>query len=63
MRDRKPLLGPHPTVPALSFCGGYGSKGVMMAPRLAVLLADWLAGQAEIWPDVSLQRYAALRPV
>ena len=35
----------------------------MMAPRLAVLLADWLAGQAEIWPDTSLQRYAALRPV
>ena len=63
VRDRKPLLGPHPTVPALSFCGGYGSKGVMMAPRLAVLLADWLAGQAEIWPDTSLQRYAALRPV
>ena len=62
VRDRKPLLGPHPTVPALSFCGGYGSKGVMMAPRLAGLLADFLEGKAEIWPDVSLQRYAALRP-
>ena len=62
VRDRKPLLGPHPTVPALSFCGGYGSKGVMMAPRLAVLLADFLEGKADIWPDVSLQRYEALRP-
>ncbi|MBF9224148.1 NAD(P)/FAD-dependent oxidoreductase [Hymenobacter ruricola] len=63
VRDRRPLLGPHPTAPALSFCGGYGSKGVMLAPRLAVLLADWLAGRAELWPDVSLHRYNALRPV
>jgi glycine/D-amino acid oxidase-like deaminating enzyme len=63
VRDRRPLLGPHPTVPALSFCGGYGSKGVMLAPRLAVLLANWLEGEDEIWPDVSLQRYNALQPV
>ena len=62
VRDRKPLLGPHPTTPRLSFCGGYGSKGVMLAPRLAVLLADWLAGHADLWPDVSLQRYNALQP-
>lgn len=62
VRDRRPLLGPHPAVPSLSFCGGYGSKGVMLAPRLAMLLADWLEDQAEIWPDVSLQRYHALRP-
>ena len=60
VRDRKPLLGPHPTVPGLSFCGGYGSKGVMMAPRLAGQLADWLEGQGELWADVSLARYNAL---
>jgi glycine/D-amino acid oxidase-like deaminating enzyme len=60
VRDRRPLLGPHPVVPALSFCGGYGSKGVMMAPRLAVLLADWLANEATLWPDVSLERYEKL---
>ncbi|MFC7670411.1 NAD(P)/FAD-dependent oxidoreductase [Hymenobacter humi] len=63
VRDRRPLLGPHPVVPSLSFCGGYGSKGVMLAPRLAVLLADWLEDRAEIWPDVSLLRYNALQPV
>jgi len=63
VRDRKPLLGPHPSVPGLSFCGGYGSKGVMLAPRLAALMADWLEGRGELWPEVSLQRYAALAPV
>ncbi len=62
VRDRKPLLGPHPTVPGLSFCGGYGSKGVMLAPRLATLLADALEGRGEIWAEVSLQRYRALWP-
>ena len=62
VRDRRPLIGPHPTVPNLSFCGGYGSKGVMLAPRLATLLADSLVGQAEIWPDASVQRYRALQP-
>ena len=62
VRDRHPLLGPHPSVPSLSFCGGYGSKGVMLAPRLAELLADWLEGRGKIWPDVGLQRYQALLP-
>lgn len=62
VRDRRPLLGPHPTVPALSFCGGYGSKGVMLAPLLATVLADALEGHGEIWPDASLQRYNALQP-
>lgn len=62
VRDRLPLLGPHPAVPAISFCGGYGSKGVLLAPRLAGLLADWLEGRADIWPEISLQRYNALRP-
>jgi glycine/D-amino acid oxidase-like deaminating enzyme len=60
VRDRKPLLGPHPTVPCLSFCGGYGSKGVMLAPRLAGLMADWLEGRAELWPEVALQRYVKM---
>ncbi|MDQ2769336.1 MAG: hypothetical protein M3Y54_02400, partial [Bacteroidota bacterium] len=53
---------PHPTVPGLSFCGGYGSKGVMLAPRLAALLADALEGHGELWPEASLQRYNALQP-
>ena len=62
VRDRRPLLGPHPTVPRLSLCGGYGSKGVMLAPRLAELLADCLEGHGELWPEASLQRYNALQP-
>ncbi|HEX8425364.1 FAD-binding oxidoreductase [Hymenobacter sp.] len=61
VRDRKPLLGRHPEVPELSIFNGFGSKGVMLAPRLAALLADHLENPAaELWPEVNIKRYQAL---
>ena len=62
VRDRRPLLGRHPTVPGLSFLGGYGSKGVMLAPRLAQQLADHLENGGALWTDADLGRYARLLP-
>ena len=60
VRDRRPLLGRHPALPWLSLFGGFGSKGVSLAPRLAAQLADYLDGSGELWPDVNLARYYAL---
>ncbi|WP_022824446.1 NAD(P)/FAD-dependent oxidoreductase [Hymenobacter norwichensis] len=61
VRDRKPLLGRHPEVPVLSIFNGFGSKGVMLAPRLAALLADHLENtDLELWPEVNIKRYQAL---
>jgi len=62
VRDRRPLLGQHPALPWLSLFGGFGSKGVSLAPRLAALLADYLETGAELWPDVNLARYYSLYP-
>jgi len=64
VRDRRPLLGRHPdpALPWLSFFGGFGSKGVSLAPRLAALLADHLETGAELWPDATLARYLSLFP-
>ena len=59
VRDRKPLLGTHPELPAVSICNGFGSKGVMLAPRLAAHLADALEGTADLWPEVNILRYHA----
>ena len=59
VRDRKPLLGTHPAIPGLHIFNGFGSKGVMLAPRLAQLLADWLEHGQELWPEVHIQRYHA----
>lgn len=60
VRDRRPLLGRHPALPWLSLFGGFGSKGVSLAPRLASQLADYLGGSGELWPDVTLARYYPL---
>lgn len=62
VRDRRPLLGRHPALPWLSLFGGFGSKGVSLAPRLASQLADYLGHSGELWPDVTLARYYALYP-
>ncbi|MCB2409936.1 NAD(P)/FAD-dependent oxidoreductase [Hymenobacter lucidus] len=58
--DRKPLVGTHPALPVVSICNGFGSKGVMIAPRLAAHFADVLEGTAELWPEVNIRRYSAL---
>ncbi|MGI4740376.1 MAG: NAD(P)/FAD-dependent oxidoreductase [Janthinobacterium lividum] len=60
VRDRRPLLGRHPALPGLSVFGGFGSKGVSLAPRLAQLLADYLAGQGKLWPEADVARYYKL---
>jgi glycine/D-amino acid oxidase-like deaminating enzyme len=60
VRDRRPLLGRHPALPWLSLFGGFGSKGVSLAPRLASQLADYLDHSGELWPDANLARYYAL---
>ncbi|SNC68613.1 Glycine/D-amino acid oxidase [Hymenobacter gelipurpurascens] len=60
VRDRKPLLGTHPARPEVHMFNGFGSKGVMMAPRLANLMADFLENGTELWPEVNIRRYSAL---
>jgi glycine/D-amino acid oxidase-like deaminating enzyme len=62
VRDRRPLLGRHPALPWLSLCGGYGSKGVSLAPRLASLLADYLDHGRALWPEADIARYYKLYP-
>lgn len=60
VRDRKPLLGTHPAHSGVHIFNGFGSKGVMMAPRLATLMADWLENGTGLWPEVNIRRYSAL---
>ncbi|WP_019949408.1 NAD(P)/FAD-dependent oxidoreductase [Hymenobacter aerophilus] len=60
VRDRKPLLGTHPERPGLHVFNGMGSKGVMFAPRLAQVMADWLENDVEPWPEVNIRRYLSL---
>jgi glycine/D-amino acid oxidase-like deaminating enzyme len=59
-RDRKPILGMHPAYPVLSIFNGFGSKGVMLAPRLAAHFASVLEGAEGIWPEVNISRHHSL---
>ncbi len=60
VRDRRPLLGAHPTYANLLLFNGFGSKGVGLAPGLAEHWLRVLTGaEPALWPEVNLARYAA----
>ncbi len=58
--DRRPMLGSHPEMKNLLIFNGLGTKGVSLAPYFSGHLADWLAGQGEILPEVNIARFKAL---
>lgn len=62
VRDRRPLIGFHPRDARLVLFNGLGSKGVGLAPGLAIHLLAVLEGKAALWPEVNLDRFAALYP-
>ncbi len=56
VRDRRPLIGWHPTYPQVGIFNGMGSKGVMMAPYLAQNFTEALNG-ASLEPEADIKRY------
>lgn len=56
--DRRPLLGTHPAYKWLHVFGGFGTKGVLLAPYFSQLMCDYLLGKRqEIPKEVNLSRY------
>ncbi|MBC7449576.1 MAG: FAD-dependent oxidoreductase [Hymenobacteraceae bacterium] len=62
VRDRRPLLGFHPSDVRLVLFNGLGSKGVGLAPGLAAHLVAVLNAEETLWPEVNLARFAAFYP-
>ena len=50
-KDRRPAVGPHPTISSLHVFNGLGTRGVLIGPRWSHLLCDSLVGKAEL-PDI-----------
>ena len=50
-KDRRPAVGPHPTISSLHVFNGLGTRGVLIGPRWSHLLCDSLVGKAQI-PDI-----------
>ena len=50
-KDRRPAVGPHPTISGLHVFNGLGTRGVLIGPRWADLLCDSLTGKTQL-PDI-----------
>lgn len=57
VKDRRPLLGEHPTHKNMYLFGGLGSKGVSMAPLLANELLHFMETGEELDREIDLKRF------
>ena len=56
-KDRRPLIGKHPTFENMYIFNGLGSKGVMLAPFLSAQLIDSILTGSTIDPEADISRY------
>ncbi len=57
LKDRKPVLGRHPEHRQLAIFNGLASKGVLMAPWLAEMMAAHLEDNKPLAPEVDVARF------
>ena len=56
--NRRPILGRHPDFSKLIVLNGLGTKGVLQAPLMSLMLRDWLDGAMPQLPkDVDVNRF------
>ncbi|MEM7367801.1 MAG: FAD-binding oxidoreductase [Bacteroidota bacterium] len=56
-RNRRPIIGTHPVHPCLHVLGGFGTKGVLLAPFSSRLLTDvLLTGEDQIPEEARVER-------
>lgn len=57
VKDRKPLLGTHPTSASLHILNGLGTRGVMLAPSMAKTLFENIEYGTPLPPEVDIRRF------
>ena len=60
VKDRRPLIGSHPTIANYYVFNGMGSKGCLMAPLLIKEFIDHLQNETPLHKEVSVRRYDKL---
>jgi len=55
--DRKPLVGQHPKLDKLYVCNGFGSRGVLIGPTVALNLIQNLEDSVELPSEIDIFRY------
>ncbi len=58
MHDFRPVLGLHPTLRNIGIFNGLGSKGSLMAPRLARMLVAYIEQQTPLPEAISIDRWS-----
>ncbi len=58
-RDRKPLIGTHPSERKIHVLNGLGTRGVMLAPAMAKALFDKIESQVELPREIDIARFTA----
>ncbi|MDP5106323.1 MAG: FAD-binding oxidoreductase [Polaribacter sp.] len=57
VRDRRPLVGMHPTYNNLAILNGLGTRGVMIAPTVAKQLFNYLENDGELDKEIDIKRF------
>lgn len=57
VNDRRPLLGTHPSHKNIHILNGLGTRGVMLAPAMALDLFEYIENQKPLDKSVDIRRY------
>ncbi|WP_054851879.1 FAD-binding oxidoreductase [Olleya sp. ITB9] len=57
VKDRKPLVGKHPTIPNMYLFNGLGSRGVMIAPYVADQLFNFIENNGSLDTEIDCSRF------
>jgi glycine oxidase len=60
VKDRKPLLGTHPKHKNIYILNGLGTRGVMLAPAMALDLYNFIENEIPLEKSIDIKRYASL---
>ncbi|MGV3698142.1 NAD(P)/FAD-dependent oxidoreductase [Flavobacterium sp.] len=60
VKDRRPLLGTHPKHKNLHILNGMGTRGVMLAPAMAIDLFDYIETDKPLEKAINIRRYESL---
>ena len=59
-KDRRPIIGNHPTVDRVYISNGFGAKGVSLAPYYSCQFADHLCFNSGLDKEVNINRFFSL---
>ncbi|MBK9477762.1 MAG: FAD-binding oxidoreductase [Bacteroidetes bacterium] len=57
VKDRRPIIGLHPEHSQIGIFNGMGTKAILLAPYYAQQFAQFLAGHAELNPEIDIARF------